>query len=152
KGESSRSGTGLLGGGRTPGAIGAGALDMRASNFADTVLGEATHKAVNDIASQAQARAGTLPTRAVSVNGLVADADPNGMIVNVGSKAGVKVGDRLVVSRPVREVRDPATGKVLRRVEDKIGEMVVTEVDEQSASGKFSGAGQPKVGDTVKNQ
>ena len=49
----------------------------------------------------------------------------------------------------VREVKDPATGKVIRRVEDSVGSMTVTEVDADSAVGKYSGGGQPKVGDSV---
>jgi flagellar assembly FlgT-like protein len=71
--------------------------------------------------------------------------------VNAGSKAGIKVGDKLEIKRKVREIKDPATGKVLRRVEDKVGDMVITEVDEGSAVGKFTGAGPAKVGDTVSN-
>ncbi len=53
------------------------------------------------------------------------------------------------MKRKVREVRDPATGKVLRSIEDAVGTVVITEVDETSATGKFRGAGAPKVGDTV---
>jgi hypothetical protein len=48
-------------------------------------------------------------------------------------------------------VRDPATGKVIRRIEEPVGQLVITEVDEQSAVGKLSGSGPAKVGDTVKN-
>ncbi|HWQ54261.1 MAG TPA: CsgG/HfaB family protein [Bryobacteraceae bacterium] len=152
KGESSRSGTGLLGAGGGAGTIAGGVLDMRASNFADTVLGEATNKAVADIAAQLNGKASALPTRTVSISGLVADASPDGtVIVNVGSRSGLKLGDRLEVKRKLREVRDPATGKVIRSVEDKLGDMVITELDEQSAVGKFTGSSQPKVGDTVKN-
>jgi hypothetical protein len=40
---------------------------------------------------------------------------------------------------------------VLRRVEDKLGILTITEVDEGSAVGKFSGATAPKVGDAVGN-
>lgn len=153
KGESARSGTGLLGAGGGAGTRAGGALDMTSKNFADTVIGEATGKAVAEIAGQLNSRASALPARAVVVDGLVADAAPDGtLIINVGSRAGLKTGDRLVVRRKVRDVRDPATGKILRSVEDNIGEMVVTQVDEGSAVGKFSGAGQPKVGDTVKNK
>lgn len=152
KGEASRSGTGLLGAGGTPITHAGGALDMRASNFADTVLGEATNKAVADIAAQLNAKSAALPARAIAISGLVADASPDGtLIVNVGSRAGLKVGDKLEVRRKLREVRDPASGRVIRSVEDKLGEMVITEVDEQSAVGKFTGPSQPKVGDTVKN-
>jgi hypothetical protein len=63
----------------------------------------------------------------------------------------VHVGDRLQVSRPVRAIRDPATGKVIRQIEDKVGEVVITEVDESSSVGKYTGTGPAKVGDAVKN-
>jgi curli biogenesis system outer membrane secretion channel CsgG len=150
KGEASRSGTGILGSGGSWGGEGGGGLDMRSSNFGATILGEATNKAVDDMAKQLDAKAASLPTVAIQVNALVADAAPDGtIIINVGSKGGVKVGDTLAVKRKVREVRDPATGKVLRSIEDAVGTVVITEVDETSATGKFSGAGAPKVGDTV---
>jgi hypothetical protein len=48
-------------------------------------------------------------------------------------------------------IKDPVSGKVLRTVEQSLGELTVTSVDEQSAEGRFSGAGAPKVGDTVKS-
>jgi len=118
KGESSRSGTGLLGaGGSGYGAGGAG-IDMKSSNFGATILGEATNKAVADLAQQLDAKAAALPTTVVQISGLVADASPDGtVIINVGSKNGVKVGDRLDIRRKVREVKDPSTGKVIRSVE-----------------------------------
>ena len=153
KGEATRSGTGLLGSGGSAINMGAGALDMRAKNFADTVLGEATAKAVSDIAGQLNSRAGALPTKAMVILALIADVSPDGtVIINQGSRMGVKVGDRLQVARKLREVRDPSSGRVIRTVEDKLGELVITEVDEQSAVGKFTGTSQPKVGDTAKNQ
>jgi len=64
---------------------------------------------------------------------------------------GVHVGDTLEVSRQVRVVKDPTTGKVIRAVTDKMGTATVTEVDDDSATATFSGAGAPKVGDVVKN-
>lgn len=153
RGESTRSGTGILGSGGNYGNLAGGALDMTSKNFADTVLGEATGKAVTDIANQLNAKAGALPTHTVVIDGLVADASPDGtLIINVGSRAGVKVGDHLVVARKLREVRDPATGKVIRTVEDRLGDLVITEVDEASAVGKYTGSTAPKVGDAVKNQ
>ena len=150
KGESSRSGTGLLGaGGGGAGAGGAG-IDMKSSNFGATILGEATNKAVADLAQQLDAKAGALPTTVVQISGLVADAEPDGtVIINVGSKNGVKVGDRLDIRRKIREVKDPSTGKVIRSVEDAVGSILITEVDEASAVGKFTGSTAAKVGDTV---
>jgi curli biogenesis system outer membrane secretion channel CsgG len=153
KGESTRSGTSLLGSGGGYGGAGAGALDMRSTNFAETLLGEATYSAVNNIGQQLDSKAATLPTKVVTISGLVADVAGDGtVIINVGSQAGVKVGDRLEIAHKVREVRDPSTGKVIRRVEDRLGDLTITEVDEQSSVGKFSGPRPPSVGDTVKSQ
>ena len=89
----------------------------------------------------------------VTVDGLVADAAADGtLILNVGSSAGLKVGDRLAVKRVGRKITDPATGKVLRSIEDPIGEVTITEVDASSSVGKFSGSGAPKVGDAVRSK
>ena len=150
RGESTRSGTGLLGAGGSSSAMGAGAVDMKSSNFANTILGEAVKSAVDSLGGQLNQKAGALPTTVVQIAGVVADAAPDGtVIINVGSRAGLKVGDKLEVRRKVREVRDPASGKVIRLVEDRVGDLVITEVDEQSAVGKFSGSGPAKVGDAA---
>lgn len=150
-GESQRSGTGLLGAGGGPIGGGGGGVDMQSSNFAATILGEATNKAVTQLARGLESNASIMPTHTVKLNGLVADASGGTLILNIGSKAGVKVGDTLEVTRPIREIRDPATGKVIRKIEDKIGQVVITDVDDSSSVGKFTGSGQAKVGDAVKN-
>ena len=151
-GESTRSGTNLVGGGGGAGAAAAGLVDMTSSNFADTVLGEAVNAAADKLAAELDGNAARLPTTVVSLNGLVADVSGSSLVLNIGSRAGVKVGDKLIVSRVGREIRDPATGKVIRRVEDRLGEITISEVDEGSAVGNFSGTGPVKVGDSVKNQ
>jgi curli biogenesis system outer membrane secretion channel CsgG len=150
-GESTRSSTSLLGAGGGWSGGGGGGLDMGSSNFANTILGEAVHKAVDDTGAQLNGAVDKVPTIKLEVNGLVADVSGNTLIVNVGKKAGVKVGDKLTVTRQVRVVKDPATGKVIKSVEDRVGEMTVTETDSDSATGTFSGSGPAKVGDVVKN-
>ena len=40
---------------------------------------------------------------------------------------------------------------VLRRIEEPLGEVTITEADEVSSVGRYSGPGQPKVGDAVKS-
>ena len=150
KGESSRSGTALLGsGGSVAGAAG-GAYDMRSSNFTDTILGEAVTAAVNQLSRDLDGSAQRLPTRKVVLDGLVADVSGDTIVINIGSKVGVKVGDVLQVKRIGREIRDPATGKVIRRDETSLGQLTVTEVDEVSAVGKYSGSEKPKIGDAAK--
>lgn len=153
KGESQRSGTNLLGGGAGTGGFGAGSAGMNSSNFAQTIIGEATTAAVTQLAQGLEGDSGKLPTAAAApVNGLIADASSPDIIINVGSSAGVSVGQKLHVTRVVRVVKDPSTGKPLRSIEDTVGELTVTSVDSGSAVGHFSGSGTPKVGDVVKSE
>lgn len=150
-GESTRTGTSLIGSGGGAGSAAAGLIDMTSSNFANTVLGEAVNNATQKLATELDGNASRLPTTVVSLSGLVADVSGNSLVLNIGSKSGVKVGDRLTVSRVGREIRDPATGKIIRRVEDRLGDITITEVDEGSSVGNFAGTGPVKVGDSVKN-
>lgn len=154
KGESQRSGTDLLGAGWGGGSGAAGGASMTSSNFAQTIIGEATTAAVTQVAQQLNADAGKLPTAAppppVAVSGLIADASTPDIIINVGTKAGLKVGDKLAVVRVVRVVKDPSTGKPLRSITSPVGMLTVTSADEDSAVGRFAGSGTPKTGDTVK--
>ena len=148
-GESSRSGTSLIGAGAGGGSGGGAGLDMGSSNFGQTILGEAVKAAVGDAATQLDNKAANLPTVKVSVSGLVADVSGNTLIINVGSKTGLKVGDTLDINRQVRTVKDPATGKVLKAITDKIGSGTVTQIDQDSATVTFTGAGPAKVGDVA---
>lgn len=152
KGTSKRSGLLLGGSGGSGGGYGAGGIDMGSSNFQDTVLGEATRSAVQDLTAQLIKQAGKVQESTVAIEGLIADATNGVIILNVGKGAGVTVGMKLSVERVTREVKDPATGKLLRRISSPVGEIQVTEVDEGSAVAKvISGTGF-KVGDAVRNK
>jgi len=150
-GESARGGTSLVGAGASGGAGGGGAFDMSSSNFGATILGEAVHKAVDSLGQQLGDKSAAIPTHKIEISGLVADVAGNSLVLNVGSKSGVKVGDVLQISRVVRTVKDPATGKVIKSITNKIGDGKVTEVDENSATVIFTGSGAAKVGDAVSN-
>ncbi len=148
-GESSRSGLMLGGGGGTGYSGGGGGFSMTSSNFAQTILGEAVNKAVNDCATQLDAAAGTLPIIKATYSGVVADVSGNTLIINIGNKVGVRVGDTIQISRPVRTVKDPTTGKVLKTVTSQLGSATITDVDADSATATYSGATPPKVGDVA---
>ena len=150
-GESKRGGASLVGAGGSGGAGGAGAFDMSSKNFGETILGEAVNQAVNSTGEQLDSAAGNLPTHKAEItNALVADVSGNTLILNVGSRSGLQVGDKLEISRAVRTVKDPATGKILKTVTEKIGEATVTEVDASSTTVTFTGNGPVKVGDVAK--
>jgi hypothetical protein len=148
-GESKRGGFKLGGGGGGWSGGGGGQLDMGSSNFANSILGEAVNAAVANLGQQLDDKADSLPTVKVEVSGLVADATGNTLIFNVGTSAGVKVGDHLGIFRKGREIRDPATGKVLKTVATRLGDVTITEADETSSTGTYSGSTPPKVGDAV---
>lgn len=148
-GESSRSGLMLGGGGGSGYSGGGGAFSMTSSNFGQTILGEAVNKAVNDCATQLDAAAGTLPIIKANYSGVVADVSGNTIIINVGNRVGVRVGDSIQISRPVRTIKDPTTGKVLKTVTSQLGSATITDVDADSATATFSGATPPKVGDVA---
>jgi len=56
----------------------------------------------------------------------------------------------LGVFRKGKEIRDPATGKVLKTIETRLGDVTITEADETSSTGSYAGQA-PKVGDAVRN-
>lgn len=150
-GESTRGGTTLLGAGGSSSGAGAGAYDMSSKNFAATILGEATNKAVTEVAMKLEAVSAKLPAAPVAaVDGLVADVSGSTLILNVGASVGLKVGDVLKITRTGREIKDPATGKVLRRIDSNLGQVSLTEVEAGSSVGTYTGAPGVKVGDHVK--
>src|SRR6266446_785967 len=108
KGESQRESTSLTGGGGNWHGFGAGGVDFGSSDFQNTIIGEAVKAAVETMSTEVIAGKDKLVTRTIMVEGLVAAVDGGQVILNVGAKAGVKVGDQLSVERVSREIKDPA--------------------------------------------
>lgn len=150
-GQSTRVGASVTGSGGVPSAVGGGAYDMSNKNFASTLIGEAVNKAVDQLSTQLSQSADRVPARTIRIKALVADVSGNTLIINMGSRAGVKVGDKLEVARQGREIRDPETGRVIKRVTDTVGILEITDVEDLSATGKFSGPLPPQVGDLVRS-
>ncbi len=150
KGESKREGTSLLGGGGNWHGFGAGAVDFSSSDFQETILGEAVKAAVEQLSANVIAAKDKLQARQVVVEGLVAAVDGPTVVLNVGAKAGLKVGDQLSIERVSREIKDPASGKVIRRLSAKVGTIEVSEVDDISAVAKILTGSGFRVGDLAK--
>ncbi|MGA9814625.1 MAG: CsgG/HfaB family protein [Terriglobales bacterium] len=149
-GESQRESTSLLGGGGNWHGFGNGNADFGSSDFQSTIIGEAVKAAVEKTSTEVIADKDKLVARTVVVEGLVAAVDGGQIILNVGSKAGVKVGDQLNVERVSKEIKDPSTGKVIRRMATSVGVVKVTDVDDiSSVATTVSGSGF-KTGDAVK--
>jgi len=150
KGESSRESTSLLGGGSNWHGFGGGAVDFGSSDFQQTIIGEAVNQAVVQMTGELVADAPKLSARTINVEGLVAAVDGGQIVLNIGSKAGLKVGDQLTVKRITKEIKDPTTGQVLRKLTSDVGVIKLTDVDEISAVGTPVSGSAFKVGDMVK--
>lgn len=150
KGESKRSSTSMLGGGGSWRGFGAGGVDFSSSNFEETILGEAVKGAVEEMSTGIVASKDRLVARTVKVEGLVAFVEAGQGVLNVGTSAGLKVGDQLDIERVTREIKDPSTGQVIRRMTSKVGTVKVVEADEGSAVVQVLTGADIQVGDMAK--
>ncbi len=141
RGESVRKGTalGALGGAFGKGIAGA-EFDMTSSNFAQTIIGEATQDCVNKLADILDTQVASIKKEARAVEASVADVSGSSMIITAGANDGVNTGDVFEILRAVREVKDPTTHEVLDRITEKTGEMTITSVRDKIASGAYTGS------------
>ncbi len=152
KGQSSRSGLllgGLVIGG---GGIGAGGINMSSSQFRETILGEATYAAVDDLARRLLLFTYKIPVTSPDIRGVVADVSGDAVILNVGRLQGVEVGTILRLLRVSRVIKDPVTGKPLREITTDLGQVRVVESDANSSTAAVtSHTDTINVGDLVRN-
>lgn len=137
RGESSRTSTSILGGGGSWNRFGAGRVDFGSSDFQETILGEAVRLATDQLSAKLVAGSGRIQLRQVVVEGLVAAVDDGIVILNVGSDAGAAVGDRMRIERVTREIRDPVTDEILRRLSSEVGTVELIDVDAVSSIGRI---------------
>lgn len=121
-----------------------------ATNNDGTLLTVATRDAIREVIKQMDSRQTELSAIGrVSPNtsGLVADVAGNSVIINRGSSHGYRNGLRLSIERVSREVTDPETGEVIRRVTDQVGVIELQDVDSTSSEGRIISGSGFRVGD-----
>ncbi|MBO3461122.1 MAG: CsgG/HfaB family protein [Aetokthonos hydrillicola CCALA 1050] len=109
--------------------------------------------AVNQVSEQISTNSTKLAAASKSVpsiSALVADISTNTVILNKGQSDGYRQGMKLSIERISRQVKDPATGKVIRQVTQPLGTIEIKEVDAQSSVGKILSGTGFKVGDIAK--
>jgi len=152
RGESKRESRGGMAGMWTGGVLVVGGISSNASNFNETIIGEAVMDAVDKLAASLNEQGATVggTSKEIELDALVADLTGGSMTINAGSSSGVAAGMKLTVLRKGKEIKDPVTGEVLDVQTDRIGEMTVTTVRERIATGVYTGA-PAKVGDMVRS-
>ncbi|HZS54467.1 MAG TPA: CsgG/HfaB family protein [Bryobacteraceae bacterium] len=126
-------------------------LMMGKGELHDSMMSQATDNAVSQLAAELEKSLPEIPVHAVVIDGLVADASDSGrLILNVGSSGGAKVGDHVQIWRSGKEIRDPATGRVLTRDDTLVGDAVIVSVENAFSVATYKGTQPVKVGDVVK--
>ncbi|MDJ0796327.1 MAG: CsgG/HfaB family protein [Calothrix sp. MO_167.B12] len=123
------------------------------SNKDSQLLTLATADAINQVAEQINAGANTVSvsqTNLPTMKAVVADVSGNTVILNKGSADGYRPGMKLSIEKVIKIVKDPVTGKELRKMTKQIGTIELTEVDSSSSVGKIVSGTQLKVGNLAK--
>lgn len=123
------------------------------SDSSDRLLGEASSQAVNKIVTKLTAVApqlSALPSVLPVEEMVVADITGNQITLNKGGAHGFRPGMVMSVERVIKDIKDPTTGKLLKRQTESMGRIQLTEVDAQSSVGKILTGTGFKVGDVAK--
>ncbi|MEN9245308.1 MAG: hypothetical protein Q6J78_01210 [Thermostichales cyanobacterium SRBZ-1_bins_19] len=117
----------------------------------EELLDQATAQAIDEVLSHISSNPKLLAvTPAVPKEALVADLSLMSMVLNRGSEAGYRVGLKLSIEKIIREVKDPATGEVLRTVTEPVGKVQITEVDTKSSVAKILSGSRFAIGDLAR--
>ena len=123
-------------------------LSFSSREFRDHILGQATEVAAKQIVEQTVEKTADLEPMLIpepaKLSGIVADVSDDEITINVGSKAGVEVGDIFEVYRKIKEIKDPETGEVIMVKKEKIAEIEITEVVESASVARVVLLGQDK--------
>jgi hypothetical protein len=119
------------------------------NNNTDELISNAAQAAVEQLSGVLTSKASEMgATSGVSnISALVADVAGSSVIINKGSSDGFRVGMTLSIERVTREVKDPATGQVIRTVTSPVGRIELTSVDGRSSEGRVVSGNGMQIGD-----
>lgn len=101
-------------------------FDYSAAGFENTPLGEATRAAVSQVVTNVIEELGDEPWQ-----GRVVTVRDGQVYINAGGDTGIQVGNVLEAFRPGEELIDPETGLNLGQMEEKLGRLEITSVQEK---------------------
>jgi len=140
RGESKRESKGVGGMfGITGAGAGGGGVDMSSSNFGQTIIGEATIAACDQLADIMNSKIPGLPKKQLDIEARIADVSGSVVTLAAGGNDGIQVGDRFEVFHVISEIKDPVSGEVLDSKVEKAGDLVITSVRDRIAIGQYSG-------------
>jgi curli biogenesis system outer membrane secretion channel CsgG len=144
RGESKRKSTSLAVAGAGSRGGGFGSTDLTSTNFAATIVGEATTECIDKVAEAANSRAAGVQSRTLEVEARIADVSGDRIYLAAGEVNGVAQCDRFEVFRVRREILDPTTKEVIDYDLERVGQLLITEVRERVAIGAYNGVAPPE--------
>ena len=145
-GQSSNSGGAIS----LPGGIGVDTSSRKEAKLITNAIVKAIDKAAEKINNNSHKISTNNYQTAPAVNAIVADVSANTIILNKGTANGYVTGTKLSVERVTRVVKDPSTGKVIRKITKRLGTIKITEADAQSSVAQIISGRGLKVGDIAK--
>jgi curli biogenesis system outer membrane secretion channel CsgG len=129
-----------------------GGFNMTSANFGETIIGEATMDAVNQLAANINSAdlTGGAGGRELDLDAKVADVSGASITINAGSAAGLRVGQTFTIYHKGKEIKDPSTGEVLDVQTTPLGTLTITVVRDKISVGNYAGGAPPVVGDIVR--
>jgi curli biogenesis system outer membrane secretion channel CsgG len=114
--------------------------------YDETLEGDALRAAISQLALNIESQINQRPWSC-----RVADYDGSTIYINAGKMSGVEVGQKLVVFKLGREIKDPTTGLVIGRTEQRLGEAKVTDYfGDDGATAELTSGQAPAAGDMAK--
>lgn len=104
----------------------------------DAVLREAFDDAISKIITNLVSSGNLIPDATFDVSGAIVDVDGNTLMTDLGKGSGVREGDRLAVKKVTKIIYKGNTKEVLDYRMEKIGEMVITKVNEKTSIGTYT--------------
>lgn len=140
RGESQRDSRSFKLGGASGRGFGAGGAGMESSNFAETIIGEAVAKCVDQLGRALDEQAGKVQPAKIEISALVAKVTGEQVIFTAGKPNGVYEGQHLEVHKIIDEVKHPVTGEALETITEKVGDLTVSRVSDSISFGTFTGS------------
>jgi curli biogenesis system outer membrane secretion channel CsgG len=131
--------------GSTDGASGS----VQRSGFRNSLVGEAATRAMDSLANELIAGSSSVRKSTVQVEGLVAAAEGDLLVMNQGYIDGLRACDSLTVFEAQGVIKDPKSGEVIDRVMKQIGTATVQQVGAKTSRVSYQLEREPRVGDVL---
>jgi curli biogenesis system outer membrane secretion channel CsgG len=100
-----------------------------------TILQEATKKAISQILAKIKENEGKIKVQRLSAVIAHADKQKGFYVLDIGGNSGIQKNMIMHVVKVTKEIKSPTTGQVIKKISEHIADLKITEVDSDSATG-----------------